>query len=292
MGSGFRRQVRRVGTAGVVLAAAFLLASPGSAHAAEPVVAGSCDATLKGEDGKPLTVDLGAAANSPGVLDVGLGSGSGALVSLPVSDALDRLGVSRADLVVDPAGRICDTGQRTLNTVAAPVQQALPEEGVVPPPPPPEGPDEPEPDDPGDPGGDEPAPDPGAPGDETPGGGSGTGPDENLPGGTGSGNPQGGSPFGGSPFGGPLTPVSAFSGLDPITIPPAASIPPVAPPAAPDLGQPDAGAGPDVRTEDSGTAQALPSAEAPDRLPLLLAVVALVLVIAALARTWLRRKAL
>jgi len=65
-------------------------------------------------------------------------------------------------------------------------------------------------------------------------------------------------------------------------------IPIVPPGQAPIVGE--AGAPPVVVADRSGTAEALPASNAPARLPLLLAVLALAIVAAALIRTWLRRK--
>ncbi|MFF5985800.1 hypothetical protein [Prauserella flavalba] len=287
MGSGFQRHVVRLGTVGVTLTTSALLLLPGTASAeAEEgaVVVGECDATLKGEDGKPLTVDLGAAVNQPGLLDLGLGSESGALLSLPVKEALDGLGVSDADLVVNPLGQVCDTTQTTVNALTAPVQDVLP--NPAPGEPSPEDPEDPEQPGPGEPDPGEPAPgDPGQPAPGEPGGGDGG---ENGPGGA-TGSDGGSGTFTPSP--GYTVPINGFVPLGPIEVPPMPSIPPLAPPLAPGA-QPDGGNVPDVaNTRDSGTAHALPAPDSPERLPLLLAVVALVLVIAGLARSWLRRKA-
>ncbi|MBK1784624.1 hypothetical protein [Prauserella cavernicola] len=286
MGSGFRRHVARLGTVGITLTTSALLLLPSTAFAEGEVVVGECDATLKGEDGKPLTVDLGAAVNQPGLLDLGLGSDSGALLSLPVKEALDGLGLSSADVLVNPLGEVCDVTQDTVNTLAAPVQEVLPnpqEEA-------PEAPEAPAPDDPapGEPEPGEPEPEQPAPGNPDAPGAPGSDGDSGPGGATGSDGGDGAF----LPSPGETVAIEGFAPLGPISIPPIAELPPMAPPIAPGAGQPDAGKVPDVTAmRDSGTVEALPAPDSPDRLPLLLAVVALVLVIAGLARTWLRRKA-
>ncbi|AXB46304.1 hypothetical protein [Amycolatopsis albispora] len=270
------RNVNRIGAVGFMVAVSAALTLPGTANAAEgvdPVIVGECDATLKGENGKPLTVDLGAAANAPGLLDLGLSSkspgGNGKakpLLSLPVKEALDGLGISKTGLVVDTAGTICDTAQTTTNAVGATTQGLLGGDGAEQPPPddnnpgpkPPPAPNPPEEDD------DDPAED---------------APIQTNPG-TGGGSANSGVD-------------SSFLPLGQALIGPAAMIGPVlppgvAPPAAPNLGEQ---LPPQVLAENSGTAEALPGATPPQRVPLLIAVLAVVVVAALLARTWLRRRA-
>ncbi|WP_199428916.1 hypothetical protein [Qaidamihabitans albus] len=250
--------------------ASLTLAFP--AHAAEPVVDGSCGATLAEKSGQPLEVDAGALVNAPGTLDVGLGSQSDSLVALPVKDTVDGLGVSRVDPVAEPAERLCDTGQNVVNGAARPLQ-ALLAGGEEPTEPEPGAPDDPAPGEPGEPGPDTPAP----------------GEPEQPP--AGNGAPEGGTPAGGS--GGPvgtLAQAGGLTALDPLTVPPGAMAELPEPPArAPDLGQPDAGQDADASGE-SGTVEAMPAGNTPERLPVLLAVVALALVLAALVRTWRRRQ--
>ncbi|ASR38768.1 hypothetical protein BAY61_31450 [Prauserella marina] len=278
MGSGFRPHGRRFGTAGVLVAVSALsvqLLAPGVASAAEPVVVGSCSRTLNGDDGKPLTLDIGSAVNAPGLLDVGLGADSGALLSLPVKETLKGLGISETGPVVDTAGRLCDTVTDLANRAAAPVQRAIPEPNpVVPPRPEKPAPEEPPSEEPP-PEPEEPAP--GAPGQEP------APPPPEVPPST--------LPVPSERFAG-IVPIGDFSTLGPISVPPAVSIPPFTPPAVPDLGGPDANRAPDTvkHGNNPGTARALSLPDAPDRLPMLLAVLALVLVVAALARTWVRRR--
>ncbi|MEU6644943.1 hypothetical protein ABZ863_20605 [Saccharomonospora sp. NPDC046836] len=270
MGTGAQRYIARLGVAGIALTATALLALPGTATAA-PVVAGSCDATLEGADGAPLTLDLGAALNAPGVLGVGLGSGSDAALSLPVKDLLDGLGVSRAEPVAATLGEVCATGQNAVNALTAPVQGVLPE----PPSPADPAPPSEEPESPGQPAPVAPAPEDPAP--VTPGAG-----------GTGVGSTALPVPPAGTNGDVPIQ--SATTGEDDAAAA-VAAIQPVAPRVAPDLSQPDAARAPEVTARESGTAQALPTAGTPDRLPMLLAVAALVLVAAALVRTWIRGRA-
>ena len=268
------RNANRIGAVGFMVAMSAALTLPGTANAAEgvdPVIVGECDATLKGANGKPLTVDLGAAANAPGLLDLGLSSkspgGNGKdkpLLSLPVKEALDGLGISKTGLVVDTAGTICDTAQTTANTVGETTQTLL-------------GADETEPGTPPDDGGPDPQPEPPTE-DEPPA----EGPVETTPGG---GDATGGDASSGID--------SSFLPLGQALIGPAAMIGPVippgvTPPAAPNLGEQ---LPPQVLAENSGTAEALPGATPPQRVPLLIAVLAVVVVAALLARTWLRRRA-
>lgn len=269
------KNVNRIGAVGFMVAMSAALTLPGTANAAEgvdPVIVGECDATLKGENGKPLTLDLGAAANAPGLLDLGLSSkspgGNGKakpLLSLPVKEALDGLGISKTGLVVDTAGTICDTAQTTANTVGEATQGLL-------------GGDATEPPDDNNPGPKPPTPEP---------------PTEDNP-------PSDDAPVETDPGGGDGTGGDASSGIDSSFLPlgqaligPAAMIGPVippgvTPPAAPNLGEQ---LPPQVLAENSGTAEALPGATPPQRVPLLIAVLAVVVVAALLARTWLRRRA-
>lgn len=154
METAFRQHTARLGGTAGVLAAAALLISPGTAAADDtddaPVVVGSCATTLRDADGTPLTVDAGALLGGPGVLDIGLGKDSDALLSLPVQQTLDRLGVTEAELVVNTAGEICDTAKTTVNGLTASLRQALPAEQ-------PTEPTEPTPEEPADPA---PAPEP------------------------------------------------------------------------------------------------------------------------------------
>ncbi|MBN6035664.1 hypothetical protein [Amycolatopsis sp. 195334CR] len=270
------RNANRIGAVGFMVAMSAALTLPGTANAAEgvdPVIVGECDATLKGANGKPLTVDLGAAANAPGLLDLGLSSkspgGNGKdkpLLSLPVKEALDGLDISKTGLVADTAGNLCDTTQTAGNAVGATTQGLLGGDNAELPP----GDDTPEP---------EPEPQPEPPTEDDP---PVEGPVETNPGG---GDGTGGDASSGID--------SSFLPLGQALIGPAAMIGPVippgvTPPAAPNLGEQ---LPPQVLAENSGTAEALPGATPPQRVPLLIAVLAVVVVAALLARTWLRRRA-
>lgn len=292
MGSALKQHGKRVGATGVVLATtvAATFAFPSAAAGVEEVrlIKGECEHTLKDASGQPLTVNLGLLGNIS----------TGAVGSL-----LGGLGIDQDNVVVDSLGQICDTAVQPVKSATNNVSTNV--AGFVEDPvgstagaiEDPAGTVNDITDDvlPGDSGG--------GPGD---GDGSGEDPGGNTPppgGGDGSGDAAPGAGSGDDTIGGgggALPPVqagqpvsvAAVAPLAPITVPPAAAIPQVAPPQAPDLGQPqpDSGRAP-VVTEESGRAQALPPAEAPNRLPMLLAVIALVLVIAGLARSWLRRKA-
>ncbi|WP_026455427.1 hypothetical protein, partial [Saccharomonospora iraqiensis] len=125
------RDFRRLGTTGAALAV-LVLGWPGTAAAATgpvvsgPVVSGDCPATVSGEDGSPLTVDVGALLNADGTLALGLGTRSEAPVSLPVADAVSELGLDDLGVASDAVEDLCGTGQDTVNAVTEPVQEALP----------------------------------------------------------------------------------------------------------------------------------------------------------------------
>ncbi|RZQ65063.1 hypothetical protein [Amycolatopsis suaedae] len=266
-----RRTIGRAGGIAIATLVAAALALPGTASAdvgVDPMIVDSCDATLKGKNGKPLTIDLGAPVDAPGLLTVGLGSkskgtngNSKPLLSLPVKEALDGLGISKNRLVADTAGRLCDTTKSAGNEVSGLTQSVLPTDDIVdtkPPaqerPEPPNKPNDPKP---------QPTPPSNGPGGINPGGGSG-----------------GGSAV--SPIQSNLQPLGPLGAVIGPVLPPGA-----APPMAPDLG----GAPPQVLAENSGTAESLPASSPPERLPLLLAVLALAIVAALLARAWRKKVA-
>jgi hypothetical protein len=264
----------RLGTLGFATAVSAVLLFPGTAAAApgaDPVIHGNCHATVEDESGKPVTVDVTALVDKPGLLDLGLGgksegAGDGKpTLSLPVADVVQGLGLSKVPVVSETTAFVCDTAKTTVNTLAAPVQDNLPSDDTEPP-----ANDEP------------PAPPPSKPAPPTP------APPNN----------PGTSPGGGDQLSpvvtNPYEPVStvyplgtAISATSPLLIPqiPGALVPP----AAPSLNSPES-VPPKVQAQNSGTAQALPPAAPPARLPLLLAVLALAVVAAALIRTWMRRK--
>ncbi|WP_020423403.1 hypothetical protein [Amycolatopsis sp. ATCC 39116] len=269
------KTARRAGVAGFVLALSATLAAPGAfAEEADPALAGSCAATLRDEPGDALTLDVGAPLDQPGVLTVGTGSESAPtgpdqrdpLLALPVADLAKTLGVGDAPVVGDLAAeQLCPGVQGTVNTLSAATQSVVSGEPLDPPSDPVPG--RPAPGEPG-----EPAPGAPQPGqDVTP------------------------APSGPTPDSG-IVPASfvtgglvAGSGIVPLTPPLSALIRPgVVPPAAPGL-VPPAGTEPPVVTQNSGTAEAMPSATTPARLPLIIAVFALAVVAAALTRAWMRR---
>lgn len=274
MSTGVGRQVRRIAATGIAATVCALGLS--GVASAEPVIVGSCASTVKGEDGEPLTVDLLAAGNAPGVVGVGLGTESDAAIRLPVKEVVDTLGLSHADLVVNPLGQVCDVGQDTVNTLMAPVQEALPapEQPGEPEAPSPE---QPEPDDPG--AAPEPAPVPDAPEPDVPEDGTDSEPVHLT-----APDPQVTTPAGGTTPPDPVGATGAVNG------PLAAGIQAPPAPVGPGLGLPEGGDRPEEAARQSGTAQALPAAQPHDRVPLVLAVVTLLVVIAALSRAWLRRK--
>lgn len=260
------KNAQRICVMGFALAASATLAFPGSAFA-DDTLSGSCATTLEGARAQGLTLDLGAPLNIPGSLTVGLdGRNSAArqegapLLSLPVGDVVRGLGVGKVPLVTEA----CTGAQGVVNTVGDTTSGLLGGNQ-------PENPGQP-PTEPGDPG--------------TPPGGPGTPPSN--PGGPGTpGNEI--DPV----VTGPNGDFDAISGvfISAAFVPGGLGAPviiPIVPPGqAPIIGE--AGAPPVVVADRSGTAQALPASNAPARLPLLLAVLALAVVAAALIRTWLRR---
>ena len=286
-----RPGVRRTGTTGFVLALSAALVFPGMATAApgpDPLIVNDCDATLKDEPGKPATLDVGAILEAPGILTVGLGNESEGtngnekpLVVVPVKEGVDGLGLSDTPVVRDVTGETCGVVKDAGNSTAMAVQEVLPGDDLL----------DSEPAEPTEPDPTEPAPEPGpeptppAPGDpEDPAPGE----KDGFPGLTGPGSIGGG--LGGNDAN-PFIPAGRFQALGPITVPPLAGLPQVQPPVqGPDLNAPNAEKQPDVLAENSGTAEAIPASSPPERLPLLLAVLAVVIVAALLARTWIRAR--
>ncbi|MGI6871316.1 hypothetical protein [Amycolatopsis sp. 3B14] len=266
------KTARRAGVAGFVLALSATLAAPGAfAEEADPALAGSCGATLRDEPGDALTLDVGAPLDRPGVLTVGTGSEPAPtgpdqrdpLLALPVADLAKALGVGDAPVVGDLAAeQLCPGVQGTVNTLSAATQSVVSGEPLDPP--------------------SSPAPGQPAPGEPAPGApqpGQDVTPAPTLPAANGGIVPAS-FVVGGLPAG---------SGIAPLTPPLSALIQPgVVPPAAPGL-VPPAGTQPPLVTQNSGTAEAMPSSAAPARLPLIIAVFALAVVAAALTRAWMRR---
>ncbi|WP_019810949.1 hypothetical protein [Saccharomonospora halophila] len=270
------RDFRRLGTTGAALAV-LVLGWSGTAAAATgpvvsgPVVSGDCPATVSGEDGSPLTVDVGALLNADGTLAVGLGARSEAPVALPVADAVSELDLDDLGVASDAVEDLCGTGQDTVNAVTEPVQETLPghqpENPETEDPPPGES-DE---DQPNSPGGTNPPTD-----EEDPAGGAGD-PDGADDGGTTTGTPQGaGALVLADGWGGATEwdmPDAPGTGRD-VAVPPPATVPPN-----------DAGRG-----HVTDRASAADEADALDRLPLLVAVAAVAFVGTTLAQTWVRRR--
>lgn len=293
------RLSRRGSGAVAVGVVACALALPATAHAAEgpdPIIAGSCAATFDDDAASvasPLTVDAGAAAEAPGVLTVGLGTESEGtnghrdpLLAVPASDTLDALGVTSTPVVSDASTGACEAAKPAGNGAGATVQHLVPIDDVTAPgpgapaggqPPGDESPDNPTGETP-----DDETPSDGTPGDPDPGGA--VDPIALGPGLSGFGEFGG---FGASGGFGAVDVPSVLGGsldaLGTITLPPTVLID--SPVRAPDLNSPaPEGGSPDDQAKASGSAQAIPSGTL-DRLPLLLAVVALALVEAALSKT-------
>ncbi|MFB9929017.1 hypothetical protein ACFORO_00730 [Amycolatopsis halotolerans] len=272
-----RKRAGRMTALGVALAAPLLsavLAFPATAAAdPSPTVSGDCESTLQnGKNGNGLALDAGAPLNAPNRLTIGLDSkakqtdGNNTLLNVPVGDVARTLGVGEVPAVGDTAAKdTCPMVQAAANGVGNATQGLV---GGLPniPPPTPKPPPGPTPHPPAPPS---PAPGPGGPGQPVPGG-------DTL---------------------GPVTSVGGLSGLDSVSgiFSGAAMLPasfvqaPLVTQVVPgQLPQPDQV--PTVDAKKSGTAEALPAANPPARLPLLIAVLALAMVAAALVRAWLRRK--
>lgn len=238
--------------------------------AVEPTVAGSCDATLTSADGDPITVDAGAAAGEPGVLDIGLSSASkgtgGAddptVVNVPVEDALELVGAKDAPVVSEAAADGCDTVALTLNSTSATTQSILPGRATQQP-------------------GTQPGTDPSEPGD------NGDNTDDQDPGETGSGSVDG------------FTGGAAAPGIQPIgyAFPMASPLPDLQLPPITQLGPPakgpDLGLDPKTNRDadrNEGLAEAMPVSQGNStRLPYTLAVVTLAVVAATMVRRWMTR---
>ncbi|WP_253859398.1 hypothetical protein [Prauserella alba] len=248
---------------------------------APKVIEGECDATLKGDNGEPLTVDVGAAAGAEGLAGIGTGSESeGTLVSLPLKETLRGAGLNETGVVVDSLGQVCDTAQGTVNTLGATTRDVT--DGLTPDEPSPEQPGD-DPEQPGDPQPEpEPAPDPDRP---DPGAGDDV-PDADVP------------PAPDTPPAPPADQRLFAEPLSPVALPPSADI--TAPnvtvpkaPVGPGMDAPDRGSRPGEQentARKSGTARALPQAAETDRTPLVLSVGALLVVVAGLSRAWIARK--
>jgi hypothetical protein len=272
------KHVARITTLGFTLAASAAFAAPGVASAApSPTLGGDCATTLQNgrTTSNGLLLDVGAPLNAPNRLTVGLDSsakntnGSAPLLTLPLGDTVKALGVGELPLVGDTTSKtVCPAAQSLVNTVGGLTQgvvEQLPP--VVPPvvPPAPPGPNPPEPNPPTTPPIPPSPPSPAPPGQTPPGDSTGpivTGPGSaSLPGDAISGVFTNAALLPGSLV---QAPVSA-------QVIPGEQVPPT------------------VDEQKSGTAEALPGATPPAKLPMLLAVLTLAIVAAALVRAWIRR---
>jgi hypothetical protein len=259
------KHARRICAIGFLLAVSAALTIPANASADE-TLSGSCATTLQGARSEGLVLDLGAPLNLPGKLTVGLDSATGArqdkgapTLSLPVGDTVRALGVGGVPLV----GGVCDAAQGLVNGVGDTTQELLGGEKPTPPPGAPPGKPTP------------PTP-PTAPG----------GPTAPAPGQT----PPGSTDVVGSDVNGSVLGEIAGAAFIPTTLTTAGPLVVglAAPGSTPSLVK--VGPPPVVIANSSGNAQALPASNAPERLPLILAVLMLAVVAAALIRTWVRRK--
>lgn len=122
--SRLRRSTAAVGTTAFLLASSVMLAMPGSAVAAESLVAGSCGATLKGEAGTPVSLDLASALGVSGAPTIRLGTAPDGTktFSVPGSDLLKH--VSGLPLLGKALPSVCEVTVTGVNTAAEPVQEA------------------------------------------------------------------------------------------------------------------------------------------------------------------------
>ena len=123
--TGRRQRVRRtaaVGAAAFVLAGSAALTTAGTASAAPPLVAGSCGATLQGEPGQPLTLNVSKALGLPGDLSLALGSVPAGTRTFSVPGS-KLLGIVGNLPILGPAlPKVCDVTVTGVNAAAAPVQ--------------------------------------------------------------------------------------------------------------------------------------------------------------------------
>ncbi|SDX30098.1 hypothetical protein SAMN05421504_102960 [Amycolatopsis xylanica] len=258
------RNAPRFTALGLVFSAS--LAFPLTA-AADETLSGSCATTLQGARANGLVLDAGAPLNLPGKLTIALDSQATArqeqaLLSLPVGDTVRALGIGNSPQVRG----LCTGAQNAVNAVGDTTQGVL--GGAQPKPGKPGPAPAPVPHEPG-----KPEPKPSDPGAETP--------STEI-------NPV--VPIDG---GGPGAVVIPGFFLNPYPLP--ADFSSAAPVIALDV---PSGKAPSLSVDDypvvvadrSGTAQALVAPQAPARLPLLLAVLAVSVVAAGLLRAWMYRK--
>ncbi|MFD9963546.1 hypothetical protein [Amycolatopsis sp. NPDC058986] len=269
------KNARRITVLGFVTAMAGALAFPPQASAADkpdPTLGGDCASTLQnGRQGSGLTLDAGAPLAAPGALTVGLDStskakdGKNPLLTLPVGDTVRALRVGEVPAVGDLAAKgVCPAAQGTVNAVGDTTQGLL--RGVTQPPGPGPTPPGPGPQPPGPGPGPNPPPGPGDPG---------SNPGNHL-------DPVVVGPGGPGAIGDSIAGLGAGLVL-PANFSQAPVITQVVPGQVPDAHVPTV-------DQKPGTAQALPTAMPPAKLPMLLAVLALAVVAAALVRAWIRRK--
>ncbi|MPY80911.1 MAG: hypothetical protein GEV04_21225 [Actinophytocola sp.] len=121
--SKLRRNVA-AGATTVLVASSAMLALPGSAVAADPIVAGNCGQTLRGDAGAPLSINLASALGIKGAPTIGLGTASEGTrtYSLTQSELADALtGVSLLGVTLPSLCEVTVTG---VKTVSDPVEKA------------------------------------------------------------------------------------------------------------------------------------------------------------------------
>lgn len=125
--SRLRRGTAAVGTTAFLLASSVMFAMPGSAAAAESLVAGSCGATLKGEAGTPVTLDLASALGISGAPTISLGTAPDGTKTFSVTGSELLEYVSGLPLLGKALPSVCEVTVTGVNTAAEPVQEATKE---------------------------------------------------------------------------------------------------------------------------------------------------------------------
>ncbi|WP_180890902.1 hypothetical protein [Haloechinothrix aidingensis] len=119
-----KRDVASLGAASVLLAGVSAIAVPGTAVGSSPLIAGSCGATLEGEPGQPISLDLESALGISGAPTISLGTAQEgtSTFAVPESELLGYLG--DLSLLGISLPSVCEVTVTAVNTVSEPVQEA------------------------------------------------------------------------------------------------------------------------------------------------------------------------
>jgi len=124
--AGRTRRAMSVGAAAFVLAGSTALtATTGTASAAPPLVAGSCGATLSGEPGQPVALNVGTLlgnAQAP-TITIGTVQPGTHTIAVPGSKILGALSGLLKPILGPLVPNLCEVTVKAVNNVAAPVQQ-------------------------------------------------------------------------------------------------------------------------------------------------------------------------